>query len=253
MDTIRHILTHRREALRGYAVRGPASAVLFEFVAFGIKQAWACIFGGAFLAILLATHFWWPSDAPLARYDFLVFAAVAIQVLLLLSGLETWEEARVILVFHIVGTLMEIFKTEMGSWAYTEAGMLKIAGVPLFSGFMYAAIGSYLARVWRIFDFRFYALSSPLGSRPARGRDLCELLRSSLYDRHSQWLVCRRSYSLCALRGLVSRRPETSANAAGRRFWPRRAVYLGCREYCDICPRMDLSRTGERMVTGLTA
>lgn len=29
--------------------------------------------------------------------------------------------------------------------------------MPLFSGFMYAAVGSYIARVWRIFDFRFSA------------------------------------------------------------------------------------------------
>jgi uncharacterized membrane protein YoaT (DUF817 family) len=27
--------------------------------------------------------------------------------------------------------------------------------VPLFSGFMYACIGSYLCRAWRLFDFRF--------------------------------------------------------------------------------------------------
>jgi uncharacterized membrane protein YoaT (DUF817 family) len=31
----------------------------------------------------------------------------------------------------------------------------KIANVPLFAGFMYSAVGSYIARVWRIFDFRF--------------------------------------------------------------------------------------------------
>jgi uncharacterized membrane protein YoaT (DUF817 family) len=29
--------------------------------------------------------------------------------------------------------------------------------VPLFSGFMYAAVGSYIARAWRLFDFRFSA------------------------------------------------------------------------------------------------
>ena len=27
--------------------------------------------------------------------------------------------------------------------------------MPLFTGFMYAAIGSYIARCWRLFDFRF--------------------------------------------------------------------------------------------------
>ena len=69
--------------------------------------------------------------------------------------LETWDEAKVILIFHVVGTVMEVFKTYAGSWVYPEPSLLRIAGVPLFSGFMYAAVGSYIARVWRIFDFRF--------------------------------------------------------------------------------------------------
>jgi uncharacterized membrane protein YoaT (DUF817 family) len=50
---------------------------------------------------------------------------------------------------------MEVFKTAMGSWTYPEASYVRIGGVPLFTGFMYAAVGSYLARVWRLFDFRF--------------------------------------------------------------------------------------------------
>ena len=32
--------------------------------------------------------------------------------------------------------------------------MTKVAGVPLFSGFMYAAVGSYLCQAWRTFDLR---------------------------------------------------------------------------------------------------
>jgi uncharacterized membrane protein YoaT (DUF817 family) len=48
-----------------------------------------------------------------------------------------------------------VFKTDAGSWIYPEAGVLRIGGVPLFSGFMYASIGSYIARCWRLFDFRF--------------------------------------------------------------------------------------------------
>lgn len=129
--------------------------MLFEFVAFGIKQAWACLFGGAMLALLLATFLFYPEEAWLARYDFLVIAGLAIQVAMIVSGLESWEEVRVILVFHVVGTVMEIFKTQAGSWIYPEESVLRIAGVPLFSGFMYAAVGSYLARVWRIFEFRY--------------------------------------------------------------------------------------------------
>lgn len=74
---------------------------------------------------------------------------------MLASGLETREEARVIVLFHIAGTAMEVFKVAAGSWLYPEPSLLRLGGVPLFSGFMYAAVGSYIARAWRAFDFRF--------------------------------------------------------------------------------------------------
>ncbi|WP_417321734.1 DUF817 domain-containing protein [Erythrobacter aureus] len=128
---------------------------LYEFVLFGFKQGWACLFGGLMLALLLATHFLYPENAALHRYDFLTLSAIAIQAAMLAFRLETWAEAKVILIFHIVGTVMELFKTAAGSWIYPEASVLHIGAVPLFSGFMYAAVGSYIARVWRIFDFRF--------------------------------------------------------------------------------------------------
>jgi uncharacterized membrane protein YoaT (DUF817 family) len=133
----------------------PATHVLYEFGRFGIKQGWACLFGALLLALLIGTHLLYPKGAWLARYDFLVLAAVAIQAAMLAFRLETREEAQVILVFHAVGTAMEIFKTSVGSWVYPETSLLRIGGVPLFSGFMYAAIGSYIARCWRLFDFRF--------------------------------------------------------------------------------------------------
>ncbi len=126
-----------------------------EFVAFGLKQAWACLFGGLFLGIVLLSALFWPKTISLARYDFLALAAVAIQIAMLVSKLEKPSEAIVILVFHLVGTGMELFKTQHGSWTYPEASFLHIGSVPLFSGFMYAAVGSYLARVTRIFDFRY--------------------------------------------------------------------------------------------------
>ena len=148
-------LSARRERIRQRLVRGPWSAALFEFLSFGVKQGWACIFGGLLLALMLGTHLYYPEDAWLSRYDFLVIAAVLIQIVLIATGLESLEEARVILAFHIVGTIMELFKTHAGSWVYPEDSFLRIGGVPLYSGFMYAAVGSYLARVWRLFDFRF--------------------------------------------------------------------------------------------------
>ena len=107
------------------------------------------------LALLVGTHLVWQPDWPLYRYDALFLAAVAIQIAFLALKLESFDEAKVILIYHVVGTAMEIFKTHMGSWSYPEPALIRIDGVPLFSGFMYAAVGSYLARVIRIFDMRF--------------------------------------------------------------------------------------------------
>lgn len=126
-----------------------------EVVVFVLKQAWASVFAAALLGVIVATKLWYPADAVLARSDFLVLAALTIQVLMLALRLESLREAGVILLFHVVGTVMEIFKTSVGSWTYTGDGVLHIAGVPLYSGFMYAAIGSYMVRVYRLFDLRF--------------------------------------------------------------------------------------------------
>ncbi len=141
--------------LGAWAARRHITLAAYEFVRFGLKQAWSCLFGALMLALLIATHLLYPKGIALARYDLLTLGAVAIQVAMLRLGLETREEAGVILVFHAVGTAMEVFKTAAGSWVYPEASLLRIAGVPLFTGFMYAAVGSYIARCWRLFDFRF--------------------------------------------------------------------------------------------------
>lgn len=144
-----------RQRLESFEPEPGVQLWAYEFLLFGIKQAWACLFGGLILFLLLATHFLYPDNAPLHRYDFLTFSAIAIQIALLLFRLETLREAVVILIFHVVGTVMELFKTAAGSWVYPEDSLLHIGDVPLFTGFMYAAVGSYIARVWRIFDFRF--------------------------------------------------------------------------------------------------
>ncbi|MEQ1941413.1 DUF817 domain-containing protein [Mesorhizobium sp. VNQ89] len=131
------------------------SGALVEFLVFGLKQAWACLFGGAMLFLIIATKYLSPEPLGLARYDFLFLAALAIQLAMLAFRLETLSEAKVILIFHVVGTVMEIFKTSAGSWIYPEEAFFRIGGVPLFSGFMYAAVGSYIARITRIFDMRY--------------------------------------------------------------------------------------------------
>ena len=141
--------------LQAWSDRATWSRYAFEFLMFGLKQAWACLFGGAMLALLVGTHLWWPDHAPVARYDVLVIGALGIQAAMLAFKLESWDEARVVLLFHVAGTVMELFKTAYGSWIYPEPSLLRIGAVPLFSGFMYAAVGSYVARVQRVFDIRF--------------------------------------------------------------------------------------------------
>ncbi len=139
---------------QAWADRSPWRAAAHEFLWFGLKQGWACLFGGLLLALIVITHLLWPDDAPVSRYDFLVLGALAIQARMLAFKLETWAEARVIFLFHIAGTIMELFKTAHGSWIYPEDSLLRIGAVPLFSGFMYAAVGSYIARVQRVFHIR---------------------------------------------------------------------------------------------------
>ncbi len=142
-------------AVRGWAAGSRWRAGAYEFLLFGIKQGWACLFGALLLLLLMGTHWFYPADAALTRYDFLFVVAVLIQTALIALKLERPREVLVIFVFHVVGTAMEVFKTAHGSWEYPEANLLRIGGVPLFSGFMYACVGSYIARIWRLFDVRF--------------------------------------------------------------------------------------------------
>lgn len=125
-----------------------------EFLIFGLKQARAAIFAGSFFLLLFASN-----HIPLfgfARYDFLFIAAVLIQVVLYLTRLETKDEVKVIFLFHIIGLVLELYKTSpmVGSWSYPEEGFFKIATVPLYSGFMYAAIGSYISQAWKVMKLR---------------------------------------------------------------------------------------------------
>jgi uncharacterized membrane protein YoaT (DUF817 family) len=144
-----------RIRLENHVATSRWNGFLWEFFLFGFKQGWACLFGAIILSLVLLTKWFWPPHAWLARYDFLFLSALVVQALLLILRMETVREAKVILIFHIVGTLMELFKTDVGSWAYPENNFFRIGHVPLFSGFMYASVGSYIARITRILDVRY--------------------------------------------------------------------------------------------------
>lgn len=150
--------TNRTRALEhrmGEALRSVLPPGLSRFVLFVMKLGWASLFGGLILIAILVSRAVWNDDWPIARYDVLLVFAVVVQALFLILRLETLREARVILLFHLTGTAMELFKTQAGSWAYPEASLFRLGEVPLFSGFMYASVGSFMARAIRVFDMRF--------------------------------------------------------------------------------------------------
>lgn len=142
---------------------------LHEFWIFGLKQARACVFAGTFFAILfLSKHV---PLGPVHRYDAIFFAAIAIQAALVALRLETLDELKVISLFHVIGLALEIFKTHptIAEWSYPEPGIFKLMGVPLYSGFMYAAVASYMCQSWRLMDldidhYPSYRWSVPLSS-----------------------------------------------------------------------------------------
>lgn len=155
LTAVERWIDDRANRLLRDAPDGGARAKAVEFLVFGAKQAWACIFGAAMLAVIVAARLWYPDDVWLARNDALVVAAIVIQVVMIVTRLETGRELWVIVLFHVVGTGMELFKTGVGSWEYDGGGVLHLGAVPLYTGFMYAAVGSYMVRVYRLFDLRF--------------------------------------------------------------------------------------------------
>lgn len=144
-----HFLTRtERPDLSG--IRRAATELLY----FGLKEVRACLF----VALFFAAVFTVPRGGVLGipRYDLLLIIAVSIQLWMLWAKLESWDELKAITLFHVIGFALEVFKTSAGirSWSYPDFAYTKLLGVPLFSGFMYAAVGSYIIQAWRLFDIR---------------------------------------------------------------------------------------------------
>ena len=154
-----------------------------ELLIFGLKQANASIFGGFLLTLMIVTKFWYPIDI-IHRYDFIFLSAIVFQILLLVTKYESPQESIVIIVFHLVATLMELFKTSdaIGSWTYPEDYFFGIGNVPLFTGFMYSAVGSYIARAWRIFHFQYSYYPSKLSTVL-----LVILIYANFFTHHYVW------------------------------------------------------------------
>lgn len=89
------------------------------------------------------------------RYDCVLLICIIMQCIMVAVKLETIDELKVICAFHILGLCLEIYKVHMGSWCYPEFSYLKIMSVPIYSGFMYASVASYICQAWKRFDLRF--------------------------------------------------------------------------------------------------
>lgn len=123
---------------------------LTQLIYFGREQALSCIFPVVIFSSLALTQV---LPLPfLPRYDWLLLIFLLMQWWMVHIGLETKDELKVITLFHLIGLALEIFKVNMGSWSYPEEGYMKIFGVPLYSGFMYASVASYLCQAWRRLD-----------------------------------------------------------------------------------------------------
>lgn len=120
---------------------------LMQLLHFGYQQAMSCIFPVTIFGTLAISK--WLNVPFIYRYDLILLVLIAVQYLMYRSGLETLDEIKVICVFHIIGLALELYKVQMGSWSYPEEGYSKLFGVPLYSGFMYASVASYMCQVWR--------------------------------------------------------------------------------------------------------
>jgi uncharacterized membrane protein YoaT (DUF817 family) len=139
------------EALPSHTPGAGRTHGLIQLLRFAWIELQACAFPiGVFAGLALAQVV----PLPIARYDALLIWCLLLTFGFWVLGLESWREVVVIFGFHALGLALEIFKVHQGSWLYPGDAVTKLAGVPLFSGFMYAAVGSYICQAWRRFDLR---------------------------------------------------------------------------------------------------
>lgn len=133
-----------------------------NFFTFGMQQALSCLFPAAIFSALAVSKVY-HGQPLLSRYDFILLICLLVQWLMLQSKIETLDEMKVIGLFHILGLALEIYKVHIGSWSYPENASTKVFDVPLYSGFMYASVGSYICQAWRRFDLT-------IGNWPGTGK-----------------------------------------------------------------------------------
>lgn len=181
---------------------------LTQLLHFTGQQALSCLFPILlFLTFGLTQHV---RLMGLHRYDLILLVCLTTQVGMYKLGLETKDELKVIAVFHLAGLGLELFKTQGHCWAYPESAWTKLAGVPLYSGFMYASVASYLCQAWRRLDVNLHRWPCAW---------VTALLAGAIYLNFftERWLPDAR-WVLTALVLLIFRRTAASFAVRGARY-----------------------------------
>ena len=197
-------------ATAGVVVFGATPLVwLKRLIAFTTQEALSCIFPVLIFATLALTKL---IDLPgLHRYDLILLVCLLAQLGMYWSGLESADELKVIGVFHLLGLTLELFKVHHGSWSYPEDAWTKLHGVPLYSGFMYASVASYLCQAWRRLDVRLHGWPSDRLIVP-----LALAVYGNFFTHH--WLPDVRWWLTAAI-FVVFLRSRVAFTAADTRLW----------------------------------
>lgn len=144
--------------------RGRIVTAARELWDFGCRQALSCLFPVVIFASIAWTRVVEVPGIP--AYDLLLLICLAAQAVMLRTGLESRDELKVICLFHLIGLVLELYKVHHGSWVYPGEGYTKLFGVPLYSGFMYASVASYLCQAWRRLDVGLVNWPRPVWTVP---------------------------------------------------------------------------------------
>lgn len=125
------------------------------------------------------------------RYDAVLALCLTFQLGMLVFRMETPREFATIFLFHAMGTALEMFKVNHGGWYYPEPAWFKLMGVPLYSGFMYASVGSFILACWKRFDVRLVNFPAPVFVIP-----LVVATYANFFTNY--WLLDMKPVLLCA-------------------------------------------------------
>ncbi|MDO0909442.1 DUF817 domain-containing protein [Streptomyces sp. DT2A-34] len=219
------------------SITGPLAASLRQLLDFAWIQTRSCAFAFALMSGVAASTLL--PGLPVARYDLLVVYGVLLTLLFWLRGWENGRDVVVIAVCHVIGLAFEVVKVSLGSWTYPEPAVLKFAGVPLYGGFLYAAVGSYVCRAWRLFDLELVRY------RPRSTAVVAAAIYANFFSHHwlpdARWLLAALLLAVNAgtsvrytVRGVRRRMPlALSFVLIGFFLWVAEnlATYLGAWRY----------------------